>query len=57
MQDLADLAAVFIAGKLRRGRRIFEDRRREMPGEMQIVMVPAEQDGLEQHREEAEPCG
>ena len=56
MQNLADLATVFVVGELRCGGRVFEDRRWKTPGEGQIVVVPTKQDGLEQNGEEAEPC-
>ena len=57
MQGLADLAAVFVVGDLRRGRMVLDNRHREPARERQVMVMPAEQDRLEQHREEAEPCG
>ena len=55
MEDLADLAAVLVVGRLRRDGRFFDDRNRQAAGDGQIVVMPAEQDRLEQHREDAEP--
>lgn len=55
MQNLADLAAIFVVERLRRRSRVLDDRRAEMPGEDRVVVVPAEQDRLKQHRKQAEP--
>ena len=54
MQDLADLAAVFVVSELRRGGRAFENWYRETPREGQIVVMPSKQDGLEQKSEQAQ---
>jgi hypothetical protein len=53
MQDLADLAAVFMDVQLRGGGGVFDDRRGKLPGEPQIVMVPTKEEGLEQDGKKA----
>jgi hypothetical protein len=54
MQDLADLAAVCVVSELRYTSVVFENRRRQVSGERQIVVVPTKEDGLEQNSEQAQ---
>ena len=46
VQDLADLAAVFVVRRLRRRRGILDHNRGQMPGDREIVMMPPEQKSL-----------
>jgi len=57
VQDLANLAAVFVVRDLRRCRRVLDDRHRQPARKRQVMVMPGEQDGLEQDREEAKPRG
>src|SRR5580698_651334 len=57
MENLTDLAAILIVRELRRRGRVFDCRDRQALGEAEIVVVPAEQNGLKQHRKETEPRG
>ena len=55
MQSLANLAAIGVVGRLRHRRRVLDDRSALMPRKTQIVVMPAEQDRLEQDGEQTEP--
>ena len=57
VQHLTDLAAIFVVDRQWRRVWVAGGRSGLLPGEDEIVVVPAEEDRLEQHREEAEPRG
>ena len=57
MQDLADFAAIRVVVRWRRySAVVFDDRGRKAAGEIQLVMVPANKDRLEEDREQTKSC-